>query len=133
MNSRKKLIIVFAASLAVGVLLSVLVLKFNSGTDKTDIADDSVSLSVSDNTETSQQSETAENSADDSTEVSPEPTQPPDSLFAGMTKEEIESSPWMMLAYLAAIIGGAAMARKIKDNSGKTKNTKQRGISRRKM
>ncbi len=133
MNSKKKLIIVFAASLAVGVLLSVFLLRLNSGADKTDAADDGVGPSVTDNAEISQQSETAESSADDRTEVSPEPTQPPDSLFAGMTKEEIESSPWMMLAYLAAIIGGAAMARKIKNNSGKTKNTKQRGISRRKM
>ncbi len=47
----------------------------------------------------------------------PEPTQPPDALFAGMTKDQIESSPWMMVAYAVAIFGGIGMARRIKNRS----------------
>lgn len=47
----------------------------------------------------------------------PEPTQPPDALFAGMTKDQIESSPWMMVAYVVAIFGGIGMARRIKNRS----------------
>ena len=55
----------------------------------------------------------------------PEPTQPPDALFAGMTKDQIESSPWMMVAYAAAVFGGIAMARRIKNRRSPQKSKKK--------
>lgn len=59
----------------------------------------------------------AEETAPAAPDAVPEPTQPPDALFAGMTKDQIESSPWMMVAYVVAIFGGIGMARRIKNRS----------------
>ena len=101
----KGILRIFLPALAVGILLSLLFLALMNGPLAQPAANPAAPA--------------AEATPYDPS-VTPEPTQPPDSLFAGMTKDEIESSPWMLVAYAAAVFGGIAMARRIKNrNAGK--------------
>lgn len=103
---------VLLPALAVGVLLSLLFLAF---------MDSPLGQKVAEPTATP-----AATAAPADPDAVPEPTQPPDSFFAGMTKDEIESSPWMMLAYAAAVVGGIFMARRIKNRAAKTPDKKKK-------
>lgn len=106
----KGILRIFLPALAVGILLSLLFLALMNGPLTQPAANPAAAPTAT---------PAAEATPHDPS-VTPEPTQPPDSLFAGMTKDEIESSPWMLVAYAAAVFGGIAMARRIKNrNAGK--------------
>ena len=100
----KGILRIFLPALAVGILLSLLFLALMNGPLAQPAANPA-----------------AAPTATPAAEATPyDPSVTPDSLFAGMTKDEIESSPWMLVAYAAAVFGGIAMARRIKNrNAGK--------------
>ena len=113
----KGILRIFLPALAVGILLSLLFLALMNGPLAQPAAEPTAAPTATPASEATPYDPS----------VTPEPTQPTDSLFSGITKVEIETSPWMLVAYAAAVFGGIAMARRIKNrNAKKTQKTKKK-------